>query len=135
MEIPGGDIPHGRRQGDLQGCAAGGVCPVAELTAGAEKLAGRLVALTGQILVWEERQDDGTTTHLIIAVEDPAMTLQSGLLPVYIVYGGRIESFIYDTITVFGRIYGLDTYKSVAVQEKTLPRIDARHIDETDSTS
>lgn len=105
--------------------------PVAELTTHTEILTGRLVSMTGEILVWEEREDDGNvTTHLVLAVEDPAMTLDSGQLPVYTVYAGRIASFIYDTVTVFGEVYGVDVYESPVVSAKSLPRVDARFIDE-----
>ncbi len=102
--------------------------PVVELTAGAEQIKGQHVKLTGQILVWEERDDQGTVTHLVIAVDDPSMVLPSGQLPVYVVCPGTIRSFIYDTISVYGEVYGNDVYESVAVQAKTLPRVDARYI-------
>lgn len=103
---------------------------VSALTERADDMTGRQVTITGQILVWEVREDAGTVTHLIIAVDDPINTLPSGQLPVYVVYRGTIKSFIYDTISIYGDVYGNDVYQSVAIQEKTLPRIDAKYIDE-----
>jgi hypothetical protein len=103
---------------------------VSELTEGADEMTGRHVSVTGQILVFEEREGDGIVTHLIIAVEDPAMTLPSGLLPVYVVHDGTIMGFIYDTVSIYGEVYCNDVYQSVAIQEKTLPRVDAYYIDE-----
>jgi hypothetical protein len=102
--------------------------PVSELTAHADEITGEHVTLTGQILVWEERDDEGVVTYLIIAVDDPSNVLPSGQLPVYVVYAGTIRSFIYDTISVYGEVYGNDVYESVALQAKTLPRIDARYV-------
>jgi hypothetical protein len=104
--------------------------PVSELTARAEELKGRQVTLTGQILVWEEREDEGKVTHLIVTVDDPTKVLPSGILPVYVVIPGTIRSFVYDTISIYGEIYGNDVYESIAIRAKTLPRIDARYIEE-----
>jgi hypothetical protein len=104
--------------------------PVSELTARADQMRGQPIKISGQILVYEERGGDQTTTHLIISVADPAKTLPSGKLPVYVVYTGKIRSFIYDDITVYGQIHGNDAYQSVAVKKKVLPRIDAKYIEE-----
>lgn len=103
---------------------------ISELTEHANDMSGRQVAITGEILVWEERETDEMTMHLIVAVDDPAKTLPSGRLPVYIVYSGSIMSFIYDTISVYGTVAGYDEYESVYVEKATLPRIDAVFIDE-----
>ena len=65
-----------------------------------------------------------------IPVDDPAMTLSSGKLPVHIVYPGRIRSFINDTVTVFGRFRGVVLFESMSIRDTELPLIEARFIDE-----
>lgn len=104
--------------------------PVNELTENADDLKGELVVITGDVVVYyEESDDDGRITSLIIGVEDESNTLPSGQLPVYISYQGLTAAFINDNITVYGEVFGTDICPSPQVQDSDLPRIDARFID------
>ena len=106
--------------------------PVGDLTKEANKYKGTKVKYTGQILVMDfpRKTGSGTTpTGIILSVKDDSYVLPSGVLPVYISYKGTTNGFIYDTITVYGDVYGEYSYKSVSIREKKLPRIDARYIE------
>ena len=103
--------------------------PVGELTKNADSKKGQLVKVTGKILVYEEESGNDIVTRIIIAVKDDTNTLPGGELPVYIRYLGSIDSFINDTVTIYGEVYGNDVYQSVQVQKKTLPRVDAKYIE------
>jgi hypothetical protein len=104
---------------------------VSELTKNADGLKSKLIKISGKILAFEETTSDNNAkiTKLLIGVKDSANTLPSGELPVYIVLQGSTDSFINDTITVYGTVYGNDSYKSPQIKEKTLPRIDAKYIE------
>jgi hypothetical protein len=104
--------------------------PIGELTNNADSKKGQLVKLTGQIVSFEETSGDDTITRIIIAVNDETNALPSGLLPVYIVFHGSISAFIYDNVTVYGEVYGNDDYQSPQIAKKTLPRVDAKYIEE-----
>jgi hypothetical protein len=103
--------------------------PVSELTKNADGEKGQLVKITGKILVYEETQGDDFITRIIIAVEDEIFILPSGQLPVYVRHLGRIDSFINDTVTVYGEVYGNDDYESPQIKKKSLPRVDAKYIE------
>jgi len=102
---------------------------VGELTKNADGEKGQLVKITGTIVVYEETSGDDIITHIIIAVKDDTFTLPSGQLPVYINYHGSIDSFINDTVTIYGEVYGNDDYESPQIDKKTLPRVDAVYIE------
>ena len=107
---------------------------VSDLTKNADGLKGKLVKITGQILVFQETRDPNTgktSTDLILSVKDDAHTLPSGLLPVHIAYQGSTDSFINDTVTAYGMVYGNYDYESPQIQKKTLPRIDAEYLEKT----
>jgi hypothetical protein len=107
---------------------------VSDLTKNADSQKGQLVKITGQILAMDFPQETGTgktPTGIILSVKDDANTLASGLLPVYITYQGDTDSFIYDTVTAYGEVYGSYDYESPQIQKKTLPRIDAEYLDKT----
>ncbi len=106
--------------------------PVADLTKDANRFKSKKVKYTGKILVMDfpQKTSSGTTpTGIILSVNDDSHVLPSGVLPVYVSYKGTTDSFIYDTITVYGDVYGEYTYKSATIKEKELPRIDAKYID------
>jgi hypothetical protein len=104
---------------------------VSDLTKTADSIKSKLIKITGKVVSFEETtgNDNSKITKLIIGVDDPAHTLPSGVLPVYIVLQGTTDSFINDTITAYGEVYGNDSYKSPQIKEKTLPRIDAKYIE------
>ncbi|RQW83848.1 MAG: hypothetical protein EHM79_15200 [Geobacter sp.] len=105
---------------------------VADLTSNPNKYKGQKVTYTGQILVMDfpQKTATGTTpTGLIITVTDDSHVLPSGLLPVYVTYQGKTDSFIYDSVTIYGKVYGSFDYKSVTIKQKTLPRIDAKYLE------
>lgn len=100
--------------------------PVSELTEGAEDFKGKLIKIAGQVVVYYEEEG---ATHLIIAVKDEVYTLPSGLLPIYIYYDGSTAAFINDEIIVYGEIYGYDICPSPQIEDKELPRVDAKYIE------
>ena len=107
---------------------------VSDLTKNAASRKGQLVKITGQILVMDFPQETSTgktPTGIILSVKDDANTLASGLLPVYITYQGSTDSFIYDTVTAYGEVYGGYDYESPQIKKKTLPRIDAKYLEKT----
>jgi hypothetical protein len=104
---------------------------VADLTKNADSMKGQLVKLTGQVVTYEETTDASTgakSGRIIISVVDPAKTLPSGQLPIYVAFTGTTDAFINDTVTVHGAVYGNDDYKSAQIEKQTLPRVDARYI-------
>lgn len=106
--------------------------PVADLTKEADQFKNRKVKYTGTILAMDfpQKTSTGTTpTGIIMTVSDISHLLPSGVLPIYISYKGTTGSFIYDTITVYGDVYGEYTYKSSTIKEKKLPRVDAKYIE------
>lgn len=105
---------------------------VADLTANPNKYKGQKVTYTGQILAMDfpQKTSTGTTpTGLILTVTDDSHVLPSGILPVYVTYQGKTDSFIYDTVTIYGEVYGSYDYKSTTIKQKTLPKIDAKYLD------
>ncbi|HET6420734.1 MAG TPA: hypothetical protein VFG19_11290 [Geobacteraceae bacterium] len=99
-----------------------------ELTKNADMKKGQLVKVTGQIIVFEESGGSDAVTRLIISVKDDTNKLPSGKLPIYVSFHGKTDSFINDTVTIYGTIYGNDIYQSPQIQKKTLPRVDAKYI-------
>lgn len=105
---------------------------VSELTENADTEKGKLINVTGSIVVYfEETDDKGKITSIIIAVKDDTNILPSGQLPVYISYYGSTSAFINDTITIYGEVYGYDVCPSPQIDEATLPRVDAKYIEIT----
>ncbi|MFH1672868.1 MAG: hypothetical protein ABIF87_05535 [Pseudomonadota bacterium] len=105
--------------------------PVVELTNNPKAYVGQKVKVTGEVVVFEEsgNQKSGVkNTILVIGVNDPSSALPSGKLPVFISYVGSTSAFINDKVTVYGEFYGNDTPKLKSIQEKTLPRINAKFI-------
>ena len=105
---------------------------VSDITKRADSQMGQLVKITGQILVMDfpkETSTGETPTGIILSVKDDAHTLPSGLLPAYVTYHGSTDSFIYDTVTVYGVVYGNYDYGSAQIKKKTLPRIDAQYLE------
>ena len=105
--------------------------PVVEMTNNPEDNIGQKVKVTGEVLVFEESENQksgGKNTMLVIGVNDPSSALPGGKLPVFISHIGTTSAFIYDIVTVYGKFYGNDTPKLKSIQEKTLPRIDAKYI-------
>jgi len=104
---------------------------VVELTNNPEDNIGQKVKVTGEVLVFEETENQksgGKNTMLVIGVNDASSVPLGGKLPVFISYIGTTSAFIYDIVTVYGNFYGNDTPKLKSIQEKTLPRIDAKYI-------
>ncbi len=105
---------------------------VADLTGNPNKYKGQKVTYTGKVLVMDFPQKTSignTPTGLIITVTDDSHVLPSGLLPVYVTYQGKTDSFINDTVTIYGEVYGSYDYTSATIKQKTLPRIDAKYLD------
>ena len=105
--------------------------PVVELTNNPEDNIGQKVKVTGEVIVFEESENQksgGKNTMIVIGVNDPSSVPPGGKLPVFISYIGTTSAFIYDIVTVYGKFYGNDTPKLRSIQEKTLPRIDAKYI-------
>jgi hypothetical protein len=105
--------------------------PIAELTNNPKSYLGQKVKITGQVVVFEESGDQksGTkNTALVIGVSDPSSTLPSGKLPVFISYAGSTSAFINDKVTVYGEFTGIDKPNLKSIQDKNLPRIDAKFI-------
>jgi hypothetical protein len=100
--------------------------PVSELTENADDLKGKLIKISGEVVVYFQK--DGIT-QLIIGVKDETYILPSGLLPVFIAYNGSTAAFINDKVTVYGEIYGYDVCSSPQIEEKVLPRVDAKFIE------
>ncbi len=104
---------------------------IAELTRDAARFKGRKVCCSGQILVMDFPKESarGKTPYgIILSVPDEGKTLESGVLPLYISFDGRTDSFIYDQVTIYGEVYGDFVYQSAAIREKKLPRIDVRYL-------
>lgn len=109
---------------------------VAELTKNADQLKGRKVKYTGKILAMDFpiKDDAGkkkTPFRIILSVEDPSKVLESGLLPVFVTFTGETDAFVYDTITVYGVVYGNDNYESMNIKKKLLPRVDAKYLEKS----
>jgi hypothetical protein len=105
--------------------------PVSELTQQADADKGKLVRLTGKLESFEQI-GTGNGPHqynLIIYVTDDAHTNSSGLLPVLATYQGTTDVWIYDTVTIYGEVYGNFAYKGVQTSSTvTYPRVDARFV-------
>lgn len=104
--------------------------PASELTENADIEKGKLIEITGDVVIYYEQTDDeGKITSIIIAVNDDTYTLPSGKLPIYISYYGSTAAFINDTVTIYGEVYGYDVCPSPQIEETSLPRVDARYIE------
>jgi hypothetical protein len=106
--------------------------PISKLTENPDVYVGQNVKYKGQVLIvtYDEEDETGkTATSLVLTVNDSSFTLESGLLPLYVIYNNTTDAFVYDEITIFGEVYGNDTFESSTTQEKTLPRVNAHYIE------
>lgn len=107
--------------------------PISKLTEKPDMYVGQNVKYKGQVLIvtYDDGEDETgkTATSLVLVVNDSSFTLESGLLPLYVIYNNTTDAFVYDEITIFGEVYGNDTFESSTIQEKTLPRVNAHYIE------
>jgi hypothetical protein len=126
----GGNTPKSNDLSESDYKAACQEIRVSELTQQADADKGKLVRLTGKLASFEQIGNHAPYQYnLIIYVTDDAHTNSSGLLPVLATYEGTTDVFIYDTVTIYGEVYGSFAYKGVQKSSTvTYPRVDARFV-------
>jgi len=105
---------------------------VNDLTQRTEAFKGKKVKCTGKVLVMDRPKETGTgrtPTSLILSIADDTHAISSGQLPVYVTFEGSSDTFIYDTVTVFGEVTGSYNYQSPVIKGKVLPWVQAKFME------
>jgi hypothetical protein len=130
----GGDQPGSQAaMSDADYKAACTDIQVAQFTQQVDTLKGQLVKFSGQVLEYQQvGNSQPYTYYFVIEVTDPTNTNSTGLLPVLASFQGTTSVWIYDSVTVYGAVYGSYDHESDGTYgptHETLPRVDARFVE------